>query len=799
MGASRAARSSILPLLAIGLVGAVVLTSVTPVTAQPPAGEPVHTVSQVVVYGGTPSGVAAAVAAARAGMTVSLIEPTGRIGGMMSSGLSWTDRGDVGAIGGIAREVFDGIQEREGSVYGRYAFAPSTAEAVFESLLSEAGVAVARGTRLAERPDAVTMDGNRIVQVRMESGDTFAADVFIDAGYEADLMARAGVSYRIGRESSAEYGESLAGVRPTRFVMNVPPGVDPGFPLSAPGPLGSGDNRIQASNYRVCLSTLSSNQVPFEAPEGYDPSTYDIFAEYIAQRVNQGQTPSKFWVLHVDRLVDGKWDLNHTTPLTFGMPGHNYGWPDGTYAEREEIEAEQRAYQQGFLYFLANDQRVPQEIRMDMRNHGLCADEFTQTDHWPHRMYVREGRRMLGRTVVAQHDLKTLISKPDTIGLASYPLDSHAVSRWMSSNRRLSIEGHLEAPRIQRWSIPYGAITPVPAEASNLLVSVAASATHVAFASLRVEPQFMIMGHAAGAAAALAIERRVPVQQVPISTLQARLAAQGAVLSDPGDLADSGFYTEIAWAYHQGITAGCGAIGFFCPSQQLPRDQMASLLARTLGLRSTTVDHFVDDDTNSHEGNINRVAQAGITKGCAPNRYCPSGLVTRQEMASFLVRALDLPRTTVDSFTDDEGSIHENDINRLAASGITAGCSATRFCPTDRVTRGQILAFLFRAFDGGSVSGFVAHRHATRSTDATIEPAGEEPSETVSPSPTPDPDDVVSPSPSESAAPTDESASPAPTPTQRASPTPPPATPAPTPASSPTATPAATPDPSGPP
>jgi hypothetical protein len=166
-------------------------------------------------------------------------------------------------------------------------------------------------------------------------------------------------------------------------------------------------------------------------------------------------------------------------------------------------------------------------------------------------------------------------------------------------------------------------------------------------------------------------------------------------------------------------------------------------------------------------------------------------------MASFLVRALDLPRTTVDSFTDDEGSIHENDINRLAASGITAGCSATRFCPTDRVTRGQILAFLFRAFDGGSVSGFAAHRHATRSTDATIEPAGEEPSETVSPSPTPDPDDVVSPSPSESAAPTDESASPAPTPTQRASPTPPPATPAPTPASSPTATPAATPDPSG--
>ena len=745
-------------------------------------------VADVAVYGATPSGVVAAVSAARSGASVVLVEPTGRVGGMMAAGLSWTDRGAPSAIGGIAREVFDRIEQIDGTA-ARYAFAPSTAEAVFEEMLAAAGVSVLRGERLAEGGGAVAKAGNRIAQLRMESGSTVTADVFIDAGYEGDLMARAGVSYRVGREGTGEYDETYAGVRPYRFVMTVPPEIDPAFPLNPPGPVGSGDTRIQSSNYRLCLTTDPANQVPIPEPEGYDPGRYDVVAAYIAGRVTPGATPSKSWVLHVDPLVDDKWDLNQNGPITLGMPGHNYAYADGSYAVREAIQAEQRAYQQGFLWFLTHDERVPEAIRTDMQNHGLCADEFEETDNWPHRMYVREGRRMIGRTVVSEHDILAIPSKTDTIGLGSYPLDSHAVSRWMAVQRRLYIEGNLAPPRNRKWSIPYRAITPREAEASNLLVPVAASATHVAFSSLRVEPQFMIMGHAAGAAAVMAQQAGVPVQRIPVSTLQARLLAQGANLEDPGDLAASGFYTEIEWAYYQGITGGC-AERLFCPGQQLPRDQMASLLARTLRLPAATRDFFVDDATNPHQGDINRVAQAGITLGCGPNRYCPSKIVSRQEMASFLVRALRLPRSTVDRFGDDEDSMHEGDINSLAASGITAGCSPTRFCPRNAVTRGQVMAFLYRAYDGGSVTSLAA----LAGPDADRDRSTDEPAETPEPTPSPTPSasgdgsETPTPSPEPSATPAEEGS---PTPSATPSGSPEPGSPVPTPSPSPTETPGA--------
>jgi hypothetical protein len=778
---------SLIGRMAIGLAMLVPLAG-APVHA---VAAPLHVETEILVYGGTPSGVTAAVSAARAGADVTLVEPTGRVGGMMASGLSWTDRGSPSVIGGVAREVFDRIQQIEGAE-GRYAFPPSTAEAVFEDLLADAGVFVARGERLAEAADAVTMAGSAIIQVRMESGNTYAADMFIDAGYEGDLMARAGVSYRIGREGRGEYDETFAGVRPARHVMTVPPDIDPAFPLATPGPLGSGDTRIQSSNYRVCLSTDPTNQVPIPEPEGYDPARYDIVAHYIAERVARGLTPSKAWVLHVDRLVDDKWDLNQNGPLTFGMPGHNYAYADGSYATRATIEAEQRAYQQGFLYFLTNDERVHEDIREEMQEHGLCADEFQQTENWPHRMYFREGRRMMGRTVVSEHDILAIPSKPDTIGLGTYPLDSHAVSRWMDGQRRMYIEGNLAPPTIRWWSIPYRAITPRESEASNLLVPVAASATHVAYSSARVEPQYMIMGNAAGTAAVLARDRGLPVQRISVAELQARLRTQGAVLTDPGDLAGSAFYTEIEWAYYQGITAGCGDRKF-CPSQRLPRDQMASLLARTLRLPVSTRDFFTDDAGNPHQGDINRAAQAGITGGCGANRYCPKATVTRQEMASFLVRALDLRRSSVDRFIDDEDSIHEADINALAASGITAGCSPTRFCPRNSVTRGEVMAFLYRAYDGGSVTSVaaLAGPDAAGDRDPSTDDEPDE-SPTTSPEPTPSPTDDT-PAPSSSPEPTpiptlDPSGEPSASPSPE--PTPPPATPTPTPTPAPSATPA---------
>jgi hypothetical protein len=253
----------------------------------------------------------------------------------------------------------------------------------------------------------------------------------------------------------------------------------------------------------------------------------------------------------------------------------------------------------------------------------------------------------------------------------------------------------------------------------------------------------MIMGQAAGTAAALAIDLGVPVQRVPIGMLQDRLRSEGAMLTDPGDIADSPFYTAIAWAYYQGITGGC-APRRFCPDSQLRRDEMASLLSRTLSLPFAPTDYFVDDDANIHEGNINRVARARITLGCEADRYCPTRRVTRQEMASFLVRALGLPPTSRDFFVDDETSVHEADINRLAASGITAGCSQTRFCPLESVTRGQVMAFLYRAYDGGSIQ---AHEVGARTQASTADDsAGEVPNPSASPTPTP----AASPSPSAS-------------------------------------------------
>ncbi len=648
---------------------ALLVASVAPAAARPdthawpPAAAAAPASASVVVYGGTPAGVVAAIAAARAGASVILIEPSDRLGGMMSSGLSWTDRGDIGVIGGLAREVFDRIQAAEGSAHGRYAFAPSTAAVVFEAMAAEAGVTVVLGQRLAESADAVATWGGQILEIRMESGRVYAADVFIDADYSGDLMARAGVDYRVGREANDEFGESLAGVRPARVAMRVPPGMDLGFPLDPPGDVGSADDRIQSSNYRVCLSTDPGNRVPFSAPPGYDPERFAAVAAYIDRQAEAGGTPTKSWVLHLDPLVDGKWDLNQNGAVTLGLPGANGGHPEGTYATRAAIEAEHRAYQQGLLYFLAGDPSVPAEIRNDVAGFGLCADEFIETGNWPPLLYVREGRRMVGARVLTQHDATMLVSKPDTIGLASYPIDSHVVSRWIDTGGRLLVEGSMGAPRQRHWSISYAALTPKRTQARNLLVPVAASATHVAYASVRVEPQFMIMGQAAGVAAALAAERGIPVQDVPIAELQARLRSAGAVLDDPGD-SGGAFYPAIEWAYREGITAGCAA-GRFCPATPIRRDELAGLLARGLDLPAAPTDAFADDAGNLHEAAINSLAAAGLVSGCGSGRYCPERLVSRAEMASLATRAFDL------SAGDDGG--------------------------TGWVTRGELLALLHRA------------------------------------------------------------------------------------------------------
>ena len=684
-------------LLLTSLPGAAAGAEVPPGNSRPVALSS-HGPIDVLVYGGTPGGVIAAVAAARAGADVALIEPSAHVGGMMSNGLSWTDRGDVGVIGGIVDEFFDRTQALEGSVRGRYAFQPKTAEAVFKQMLSQAGVTVYYGERLAEGGGAVTKSGTRITAIRLESGASLAAHVFIDASYEGDLLARAGVAYRVGREAVEEFGEPLAGVRPAQVVMSVPPGLDPGFPLSAPGPVGSADERIQGSNYRLCLSTNAANQVPFPQPAGYDPARYDINVEYWSQLAASGQSPNLHWAMHVDLLVNQKWDLNEFALLSLGLPGANHGYPEGTYAQRTAIDAYHEDYQKGFLYFLANDPNVPSALQDQVNAFGLCADEFTDNESWPRLLYLREGRRMVGRHVLTQLDIGTLRSKPDIIGMASYRLDSHAVSRWIDGQGRLVAEGSFGAGGVsQRWAIPYRSITPERAQASNLLVPVAAAASHVAHASLRMEPSYMIMGQAAGTAAAMAAASGTDVQVLSVSALQNALKATGSVLTDPGDIGTSTFYSHIVWAYFEGIIAPC-APGKFCPTQAVTRAMMADFLVPALDLPPASQDYFTDDNGHPSEDNINRVAEAGITLGCTTTTYCPSATVTRAQMASFLTRAWNLPPTSQDFFTDDETfTSHEDDINSIAAVGITTGCTPTTYCPGKTVTRGEMMAFVHRA------------------------------------------------------------------------------------------------------
>lgn len=675
--------------------------------AEPPAPqlETGDVDADIVVYGATPSGVMAAVSAARPGVKVVLIEATGHVGGMMSNGLTATDYGHTAMIGGRTRAFFDRTQAAEGSLYGRYRFQPSTAERVFNQMLGGAGIDVYTREQLAQG-GSVTLDGSRIVGIEMVSGRVFSARVFIDASYEGDLMARAGVSYRVGREAPTQYNEPLAGVRTSGVVFTVPAAIDPQVPLAAPGPIGTGDNRLQNSNYRLCFSSDPNNQVPFAEPATYDPATYDIAAAYIASRVAQGHVPTLTWFLWPVALPNNKFDVNNNGLVSIGVMGVNTDYPDGSYSLRDGVATWLRDYTAGFLYFLRQDERVPATIRNQMATYGLCEDEFADNQNWPRLLYLREGRRMTGAYVLTERDVRVSRTKSDTIAIASYAFDSHHVSRWIDGSRRLRVEGGYWNGRAQatRWSIPYRSLTPKADEVTNLLVSVTASATHVAFAALRLEPQYMQMGEAAGAAAFMAAwgpgptRNPIPVQSVNVPALQQLLRQQGAVVDNHlfWDIADSPFRGDIERTFLANVTFGCSAI-YYCPTPPTTREVMARFLANALTLPPTSRDYFTDDETSPHEDSINRVAAAGITAGCGAGRFCPTGTVTRGQMAAFLNRSFTLPRTSRDYFTDDETSIFEGDINRLAASGITAGCGGTRFCPNSLVSREQMAAFLWRA------------------------------------------------------------------------------------------------------
>ncbi|HUS08812.1 MAG TPA: FAD-dependent oxidoreductase [Bryobacteraceae bacterium] len=495
----------------------------------------------VVVYGGTAGGVAAAVTAAREGLKVALLEPRNHLGGMVSGGLSWTDFGKKEVIGGFALEFYwRAGQHYEMRRYGNevaWMHEPHVAENIFREMVKESGVRLYEKHPLRET-GGVMKEGTSIKQITAANGAVFTAGVFIDSSYEGDLMAQSGVAYTWGRESTAEYGESLAGVRGKtpfhQFLVDVSAysaqkKLLPEIYAGAPGQPGAADKKVQAYNYRMCFSEVPGNQVPFPKPAGYDPSRYELFARLLKARVaKEGRPPALNSVIKVDRIPNGKADINNQGAFSTDYIGGSWTYPEAKYAERERIWEAHRNYQQGFFYFLANDPQVPAELRREMNRWGLCKDEFVDTGNWPHQLYIREARRMVGEFVVTQKDLQTELTKPDAIGMGSYNSDSHNIQRLPTPDGNVLNEGDMQVS-VTPYQIPYRVMLPKRQQATNLLVPVAFSASHVAYSSLRMEPQYMILGHAAGLAAKMALSNRTAVQEVDKADLQKLLQGQGAI------------------------------------------------------------------------------------------------------------------------------------------------------------------------------------------------------------------------------------------------------------------------------
>lgn len=495
----------------------------------------------LVVYGGTAGGVATATAAARHGLKTALLEPGNHIGGMVSGGLSGTDVGRIEVIGGMALEFY----WRAGRHYQQdrhlqslsWMPEPGVAEKIMRQMLADAKVTLLEKHRLVEKK-GVIKQGARIVEVVMENGARFRAQVFADCSYEGDLMAQAGVSYTYGREGTAQYGEPLAGVRAHtgshQFAVDIPARDESGKLLpeiqaEPRGEPGSADKRIQAYNFRVIATNVPANRIPWPKPAGYDPKRYELLARYLpamTKYMGRSLTINEANLLRV--IPNGKADFNNRGAFSTDYIGKNYGYPEGSYAERARIWQDHIDYQMGYYYFLANDPRVPRALQEEMRQWGLAKDEFTDTNNWPNQLYVREARRMVGFFVASQKDLQTDRTKSDVIGMGSYNSDSHNVQRHVTPEGIVLNEGNVEVA-VQPYQIPYRVLLPKPEEATNLLVPVCFSASHVAYSSLRMEPQYMILGHAAGVALAMAAQKGIAVQSVSVGDLQKTLLAEGGV------------------------------------------------------------------------------------------------------------------------------------------------------------------------------------------------------------------------------------------------------------------------------
>ena len=495
----------------------------------------------LIVYGATAGGVMTAISGARHGLKTVLLEPGRHVGGMATGGLSRTDVGTREVIGGLALEFYFLVGERYDMRRFNnpvaWFYEPKTGEAVMLDMLHKAGVTLLLNHRLKEG-NGVVRQGTRVEEVVTTGGQRFRGGIFADCSYEGDLMAQAKVSYTWGRESVAQYGESLAGVRDRtpfhQFKFNIAARDSAGHLLpeisGAPrGESGAADKRVQAYNFRIIATDDPANRVPWPRPADYSPARYELLARYLDAFVkNTGRPPVFHELTLIARIPNHKADFNNNGPFSTDYIGKNYDYPEGSYQRRSEIWQDHENYVKGFYYFLANDPRVPKPLQQEVRTWGLPKDEYADTGHWPHQLYVREARRMVGEYVVVQKDLQTDRAKPDVIGMGSYNSDSHNVQRFVNAEGFAENEGDMQVP-VQPYQIPYRVMTPKAGEAENLLVPVCFSASHVAYSSLRMEPQYMIIGQAAGVAAALALQAKVPVQQVDVRSLQDTLRKEGAV------------------------------------------------------------------------------------------------------------------------------------------------------------------------------------------------------------------------------------------------------------------------------
>lgn len=512
----------------------------------------------LIIYGGTSAGVTAAIQASRMDRSVVLIEPGSHLGGLTTGGLGFTDSGNKAVIGGISREFYRRVKQHynqldawiheDASGYDRYradedamwTFEPHVAEAILDQMIAEEDITVIRGFRL-DRDTGIEQANGRILSITMEDGQTFRGKMFIDTTYEGDLMAAAGVSYTVGRESNAHYGETLNGVNRAantsnhRFIKNVDPYVIPGDPSSGLlpnvhgedlGEEGSGDDKVQAYCFRMCMSNVAENRVPFPKPDGYDEKEYELL-------LRNFEAGDLRFPLKIDMMPNGKTDTNNNMAFSTDYLGGSWDYPEASYREREAIIEAHAKYQKGLMWTLANHSRVPEEIREKMAPWGLAKDEFVDNEYWPHQIYVREARRMVSDYVTTELDCRRERVVEDSVGMGSYNMDSHNIQRYITPEGYVQNEGDVQVSPGGPYLISYRSMIPKKGEAENLLVPICVSASHIAYGSIRMEPVFMILGQSAATAAVHAIDQGVAVQEVEFARLREKLLRDGQVLDLP--------------------------------------------------------------------------------------------------------------------------------------------------------------------------------------------------------------------------------------------------------------------------